>query len=633
VVHLTASLVNDADLLINRKVDHSMVVEFPNGTTAISLESGTYIPAAGVLPVPATVFKDSDIQRSLVGLSDFCRDGQEIRLTEYGMDIIKAGEVLLHSEKLSGDKLWSFPRQSQQTLENSQRDIHASSVVRNDIQAGYVKFWSAALGSSADDTLIRALAAGYLGNLPRLTARMVRRHRPNSLATAKGHLDRTRQGIMSTKPRKKQNITMDNNIEDLDWESDLYTCIVHRTDEENHSDLSGKFPITSIHGNNYMLMSVYKNHIRAVAMKSKEQDSYLRAYRETYAFYKSKDIIPKCQRLDNETSTALETFFREEAKVDFQYVPPKSHRRNKAERAMRTMKNHLIATYASADANCPLFLWDEAIAQANITVNLLRPWADDPTISAYEGVYKKPYDFLANPIAPFGTAVLIYETPEERKTWADHGVPGFYLGPTPNSYRTFRVYVTKTRGFRDAETLAWFPESIHMPGSDPSETLLAAIEALNNNIKDKTEHNIQKDYLQLSELLRQSIELFHGSLQSRTPTSSVMDPDSDEFEDIGSETGVSETSVSADNAPGPDSPTQTIGFETEVNAEIGSESGVQPIVAVEADAFHNSSPIHTSIDDIPTMFYNTRGRKDPSRRVYWSNGATTSYHGIADISS
>jgi hypothetical protein len=161
-------------------------------------------------------------------------------------------------------------------------------------------------------------------------------------------------------------------------------------------------------------MSVYKNHIRGVAMKNKDQDSYIKAYRETYDFYKQYGVIPACQRLDNETSAALVLFFRDEVKVDFQYVPPASHRRNKAERAMRTMKNHLIATFASANPECPLYLWDEALPQANITINLLRPWSDDVTISAYEGMYKCKYDFMARPIAPFGTKVLVYVSPEER---------------------------------------------------------------------------------------------------------------------------------------------------------------------------------------------------------------------------
>jgi hypothetical protein len=93
-------------------------------------------------------------------------------------------------------------------------------------------------------------------------------------------------------------------------------------------------------------------------MRTKEQESYIKAYQATYEFYKEHGVVPKCQRLDNETSAALENYFKHEAKVDFQYVPPHSHRRNKAERAIRTMKNHLISTFSSANAQCPLYLWD-----------------------------------------------------------------------------------------------------------------------------------------------------------------------------------------------------------------------------------------------------------------------------------
>ena len=30
--------------------------------------------------------------------------------------------------------------------------------------------------------------------------------------------------------------------------------------------------------------------------------------------------------------------------ISFQYVPPRSHRRNTAERSIRTFKNHFVAT-------------------------------------------------------------------------------------------------------------------------------------------------------------------------------------------------------------------------------------------------------------------------------------------------
>jgi hypothetical protein len=132
-------------------------------------------------------------------------------------------------------------------------------------------------------------------------------------------------------------------------------------------------------------------------------------------------------------------------------------------------------------------------------------------------MYKCKYDFMAHHIAPFGTKVLVYVSPEERKSWADHGVPGYYVGPAANTYRTFRIYIPKTRGFRDAETVAWFPEEVRMPGATAHDTLLAAIEKLNLNITSTVPHDIQQDYRQLSQLLRDSIELYHGPVSAAHP--------------------------------------------------------------------------------------------------------------------
>ena len=135
------------------------------------------------------------MQRTLIGLCDLCHDGQEVRLTETGMQVIKQGQTLLHSANLPTDRLWTFPRLAHQKVNDTQALRSAASVIRNDLQAEYIKYWSSTLGSLADETLIRyliALSLGFLGNLPRLNAKMLRRHRPNSLPTAKGHLDRQR---------------------------------------------------------------------------------------------------------------------------------------------------------------------------------------------------------------------------------------------------------------------------------------------------------------------------------------------------------------------------------------------------------------------------------------------------------
>ena len=39
-----------------------------------------------------------------------------------------------------------------------------------------------------------------------------------------------------------------------------------------------------------------------------------------------------------------------------------------------------------------------------------------------------PFDYNATPMAPPGIKTLVYENPQQRKTWAQHGVYAWYIG-------------------------------------------------------------------------------------------------------------------------------------------------------------------------------------------------------------
>ena len=61
--------------------------------------------------------------------------------------------------------------------------------------ASYVKFIHASLGFPAPSTFYNAVKSGFItgpNQFPRLTTKMIRKHWPNELATARGHLDRHR---------------------------------------------------------------------------------------------------------------------------------------------------------------------------------------------------------------------------------------------------------------------------------------------------------------------------------------------------------------------------------------------------------------------------------------------------------
>jgi hypothetical protein len=148
--------------------------------------------------------------------------------------------------------------------------------------------------------------------------------------------------------------------------------------------------------------------------------------------------------------------------ITFQVVPPYSHRRNSAERAIRSFKDHLIARRCSTEKSFPMHLWDRLLPQAVMTLNMLTTSRINPKLSAATHIFGQYY-FNRAPMAPPGTRIIAHETPRRRRTWAPHVQDGWYIGPALEHYRCYTVYITKTRSNRIVETGDYFPEKITLP--------------------------------------------------------------------------------------------------------------------------------------------------------------------------
>ena len=85
--------------------------------------------------------------------------------------------------------------------------------------------------------------------------------------------------------------------------------------------------------------------------------------------YRTHGETPNIHILDNECSKDMKEMFRQE-EVGYQLVPAHIHRRNAAECAIRTYKNHLISGLYTFDPKLPSTEWDRLIPQCNITINL-----------------------------------------------------------------------------------------------------------------------------------------------------------------------------------------------------------------------------------------------------------------------
>jgi len=275
----------------------------------------------------------------------------------------------------------------------------------------HLAFLHAACFSPTPSTWITAVKNKQFTTWPALTATNIRKHLPKSEATAKGHLDQLRKNVQSTAKTNADQLThpVDNTVTHA-----VFTAIWHLPSDTGtiHTDLTGRFPVTSLQGHKYLLILYHydSNAILAEPLKSRNDSEVLPAYDKLINLLKARGLTPRLHRLDNEASKALKTRLHDEHKMTLQMAPPHIHRRNAAERAIRTFKNHLIAGLASTDPHFPMYLWSALVPQAVLTLNMLRTSRINPALSAHDHIWGK-FDFNATPIVPPGTKLILHEKP------------------------------------------------------------------------------------------------------------------------------------------------------------------------------------------------------------------------------
>jgi hypothetical protein len=167
-----------------------------------------------------------------------------------------------------------------------------------------------------------------------------------------------------------------------------------------YTNQTGRFPVTSSKKHTYVLI-IYDFDTSAILtepLKNRTASEILRAYSTLVIYLRNRGFQPCIHWLDNEASSLLKEY-NQTQQIAYQLVPPHMHRCNAAERAICTWKNHFIAGLCSTDTRFPMHLWDRLIAQATLTLNLLRPSRRNPRVSAYT-MLEGNFDFNKTPLAP-----------------------------------------------------------------------------------------------------------------------------------------------------------------------------------------------------------------------------------------
>ena len=123
---------------------------------------------------------------------------------------------------------------------------------------------------------------------------------------------------------------------------------------------------------------------------------------------------------------------------------------------INTFKCHFISGLSTMDLNFLLHLWCCILPQCQDTLNMLRTSRLHPHMSSFTYI-NGPFHYNATHMTPPGIKTLVYETPQQRKTWAQHSVDAWYIGYCPDHYFCHKKYAPATRGERIAHTVYFFP--------------------------------------------------------------------------------------------------------------------------------------------------------------------------------
>jgi hypothetical protein len=121
----------------------------------------------------------------------------------------------------------------------------------------------------------------------------------------------------------------------------------------------------------------------------------------------------KHHSLDNKCLTEFKACIAKNGTTQ-ELVPLDCHRRNIAEQAIQTFKNHFVSILSGVDDRCPLSLWCHLMGPVELTVNLLRQSNVAPKMSAYAHGVHGQHNYMKCQFAPLGCVVTAHIKPKNR---------------------------------------------------------------------------------------------------------------------------------------------------------------------------------------------------------------------------
>jgi hypothetical protein len=169
------------------------------------------------------------------------------------------------------------------------------------------------------DNWLKAIQNGHFATWPSVTVENVRKYLPKSDATSKVHMNQIRQNICSTQPAVEQP-TPETDMAQEDKCNFMFSAVM--VTNQIYTDLTGRFPTTSLSGNKYILIlyDYDSNSVLSAPMKNRGDKDMVRAFDLLIQSLIIRGLKPHLQRLESEASLALRKYLTKQG-ISYQLAP------------------------------------------------------------------------------------------------------------------------------------------------------------------------------------------------------------------------------------------------------------------------------------------------------------------------
>lgn len=249
-----------------------MSVVLPNGKL-IASQATIIVPEPKELPVgarTANAFNELT-EGSLTSIGQYCDHDCTAVFEKNHACMHHNKRLALQGSRNHTNKLWCFDLNRKSTSTTNKANAkpcaaHNSSKVANHIiprtnAVKLTRFLHGACGSLCQQTILHRIKNNHLAAWPHLNETNVKQHIRAPTATILCHLDHQRKNKLSTKikPLSPLATRLDMQPEQMTQKCNKVYVIVHESSDRIHTDQTGKFPIKSIRGCNYMLIAYVHN--------------------------------------------------------------------------------------------------------------------------------------------------------------------------------------------------------------------------------------------------------------------------------------------------------------------------------------------------------------------------------------